>query len=247
LSWSLDHGGPLARSCADAARLLEGMTGRKLAVAPRPQAGLRLGVMHHPGAERFLAPEVGQLFDRAVALLASAGALIRPVEIDDLARAADAAMVILHPEASVVHQRRIAAAPEGFGETTRLQIEAGFAVPATSYVRAQQLRRTLAARFRALFAGLDAVLSPTVPWVAPAEDPPIGDEAGDGEMLYSAIYNLVGLPAASVPCGLTPEGLPAGLQIVGPWQADADVLSIGAALEALLPRLVPPLAVDATT
>ncbi len=133
----------------------------------------------------------------------------------------------------------------GFGETTRLQIEAGFAVPATSYVRAQQLRRTLAARFRALFAGLDAVLSPTVPWVAPAEDPPIGDDAGDGEMLYSALYNLVGLPALSVPCGLTPEGLPAGLQIVGPWQADAEVLSIGAALEALLPRLVPPLAVDA--
>jgi aspartyl-tRNA(Asn)/glutamyl-tRNA(Gln) amidotransferase subunit A len=244
LSWSLDHGGPLARSCADAARLLEGMTGRTLAVQPRPLAGLRLGVMQHPGAERFLAPPVGQLFDRAVALLASAGAAIRPVEIDDLARAADAAMVILHPEASVIHRRRIAAEPEGFGETTRLQIEAGFAVPATAYVRAQQLRRTLASRFRTLFAGVDAVLSPTVPWAAPAEDPPIGDDAGDGEMLYSALYNLVGLPALSIPCGLTPEGLPAGLQIVGPWQADADVLSIGAALEAMMPRLVPPLAVE---
>src|SRR5262249_35670441 len=110
-------------------------------------------------------------------------------------------------------------------------------------VRAQQLRRALAARFRALFDGLDAVLSPSVAWPAPAEDPPIGDDAGDGEMLYSAPYNLVGLPALSIPCGLTPEGLPAGLQIVGPWQAVAGVLSIGAALEALRRPLVPPLAV----
>jgi aspartyl-tRNA(Asn)/glutamyl-tRNA(Gln) amidotransferase subunit A len=241
LSWSLDHGGPLARCCADAARLLEGMTAGTFAATARPLSRLRLGIMRHDGAERFLAPAVGQLFDRAVAALAAAGAVIRPVEIDELDRASDAVMVILHPEASVIHQRRIADDPGGFGEITRLQIEAGFVVPATSYVRAQQLRRALSARFRSLFESVDAVLSPSVPWPAPAEDPPIGDDAGDGEMLYSALYNLVGLPAVSIPCGLTPEGLPAGLQIVGPWQADAAVLSIGAALEPLLPRLVPPL------
>jgi Asp-tRNA(Asn)/Glu-tRNA(Gln) amidotransferase A subunit family amidase len=142
-------------------------------------------------------------------------------------------MAILSPEASVVHQRRIAEQPEGFGATTRLQIEAGFAVPATAYVRAQQFRRALAERFRALFAEVDALLSPAVPWVAPAEDPALNDEAGAGEMLYSAVYNLVGLPAASVPCGPSSEGLPMGLQIVGPWQADERVLSIGAAVEAL--------------
>src|SRR5438034_1157547 len=86
----------------------------------------------------------------SAATVAAAGAVIRPVEIDDLDRASDAVMVILHPEASVIHQRRIADDPAGFGEITRLQIEAGFAVPATAYVRAQQLRRTLSARFRAL-------------------------------------------------------------------------------------------------
>ena len=124
-------------------------------------------------------------------------------------------MAILSPEASVVHQRRIAEQPQGFGETTRLQIEAGFAVPATAYVRAQQFRRDLVGRFRALFAEVDALLSPAVPWVAPAEDPMLNDEAGAGEMLYSAVYNLVGLPAVSVPCGLSSGGLPMGLQIVG--------------------------------
>jgi aspartyl-tRNA(Asn)/glutamyl-tRNA(Gln) amidotransferase subunit A len=124
---------------------------------------------------------------------------------------------------------------------TRLQIEAGFAVPATAYVRAQQLRHVLVARFRALFADVDGVLSPAVPWVAPAEDPALGDDAGAGEMLYSAVYNLVGLPAVSVPCGLSTQQLPIGLQIVGPWGSDERTLSIGAALEASTARSYPPL------
>jgi len=174
-------------------------------------------------------------------MLAARGAVTQRVGVADLELAAEALMAILGPEASVVHQRRIAEQPEGFGATTRLQIEAGFAVPATAYVRAQQFRRELVGRFRALFLQVDALLSPAVPWVAPAEDPALNDEAGAGEMLYSAVHNLVGLPAASVPCGLSSEGLPMGLQIVGPWQADGRVLSIGAAVETLAPRATPPL------
>jgi aspartyl-tRNA(Asn)/glutamyl-tRNA(Gln) amidotransferase subunit A len=163
------------------------------------------------------------------------------VEIAALELAGDALLTILEPESSVIHQRLIAAEPAGFAETTRLQIEAGFAIPATAYIRAQQLQRTLAERFRRLFETVDAIVSPAVPWVAPAEDPALNDDGGAGEMLYSAVYNLVGLPAVSVPCGLTPAGLPAGLQIVAPWRADALALSIGAALEAGQPPLGPPL------
>ena len=68
--------------------------------------------------------------------------------------------------------------------------------------------------------------------MTPAEDPTLNDEAGAGGMLYSAVHNLVGLPAAGVPRGLSSQGLPIGLQIVGPWRADERVLSIGAAVEA---------------
>ena len=241
LSWSLDHAGPLARSCADAGLLLEAMSGQRCRVTPAPLAGLRLGLMTHPGAERYLQPDVVEAMARVSDRLAAAGATLRAVGIADLEAAADALMAILSPEASVIHQRRIAEQPQGFGETTRLQIEAGFAVPATAYVRAQQFRRALVARFRTLFSEVDALLSPAVPWVAPAEDPALNDEAGAGEMLYSAVYNLVGLPAASVPCGLSSEGLPMGLQIVGPPQADARVLSIGAAVETLTAKANPPL------
>jgi aspartyl-tRNA(Asn)/glutamyl-tRNA(Gln) amidotransferase subunit A len=217
------------------------MTGKRYPARPRQPDGLRLGLLEHPAADRFLQPAIRELIDQAVRRLRAGGADVHPVGIADLDLASDTLKAILTPEASVVHQRLVAAEPDGFSATTQLQIEAGFAVPATAYVRAQQLRRELAARFRQLFAGVDALLSPTVPWVAPAEDPLIGDEAGEGEMLYSAVHNLVGLPALSLPCGLSAEGLPAGLQISGPWRADDLVLGIGAALEAILPRLAPPL------
>jgi len=207
--------------------------GRRCRVTPAPLAGLRLGRMMHPGAERYLQPDVVKAMESITDKLVAGGVVLRDVSVADLEPAADALMAILSPEASVVLQRRIAEQPQGFGETTRLQIEAGFAVPATAYVRAQRFRRALVERFRALFASVDALLSPAVPWVAPAEDPALNDEAGAGEMLYSAVYNLVGLPAASVPCGLSSQGLPIGLQIVGPCRADERVLSIGAAVEAL--------------
>jgi aspartyl-tRNA(Asn)/glutamyl-tRNA(Gln) amidotransferase subunit A len=241
LSWSLDHAGPLARSCADAGLLLEAMSGRPCRVSPAPLAGLRLGVMTHPGAERYLQPDVVEAMERVTAGLSASGAVVRDVGLADLEVAADVLLTILRPEASVVHQRRIAEQPQGFGDATRLQIEAGFAVPATAYVRAQQVRRELVARFRPLFSEVDALLSPAVPWVAPAEDPALNDEAGAGEMLYSGVYNLVGLPAASVPCGLSSQGMPIGLQIVGPRGEDTRVLSIGAAVEALVAPVNPPL------
>ena len=241
LSWSLDHAGPLARSCADAGLLLEAMSGQRCRVTPAPLAGLRLGVVTHPGAERYLQPDVVEAMERVTERLAAGGAVVRGVSVADLELAADALLAILSPEASVVHQRRIAEQPQGFGETTRQQIEAGFAVPATAYVRAQQYRRELVARFRVLFSEVDALLSPAVPWVAPAEDPALNDEAGAGEMLYSGVYNLVGLPAASVPCGLSSQGMPTGLQIVGPPGRDERVLSIGAAVEALMVPVNPPL------
>ncbi len=241
LSWSLDHAGSLARSSADAALFLEGMTGRRFDAAPRILKGLRLGVMQHGGARRFMQAGVQQAFEAVLARLTKAGARAHPVSVPDMDLAPEALMAILEPEASVIHQRLIAAEPEGFGEITRQQIEAGFAIPATAYVRAQQLQRELAMRFRRLFEDVDALISPSVPWVAPAEDPSLNDDSGAGEMLYSGLYNLLGLPALALPAGLTPEGLPAGLQVSTPWGADSLALSIGAAIEAGMTPLRPPI------
>jgi aspartyl-tRNA(Asn)/glutamyl-tRNA(Gln) amidotransferase subunit A len=152
-------------------------------------------------------------------------------------QASDAVVKIIEPEASLIHRELLRADPQGFSAVTRAQIDAGFDIPAVAYLEALQVQAELRAGYRRLFETVDAIISPAVPWVAPAEDPPIGGESGAGEMLYSGVYNLVGLPALSIPCGLTDERLPGGLQIVTPWNADAIALSIGAALEQRLPKL----------
>jgi aspartyl-tRNA(Asn)/glutamyl-tRNA(Gln) amidotransferase subunit A len=242
LSWSLDHVGPLARSCADAAIFLAGLTGEPHAASKPKIQGMRLGVMQHAGAKTWLQPEVAARFEEAVKVLENAGAKIEEVSIPDLPLASDAVLAMIGPEASIVHQDLIVREPEKFGEITRMQIEAGFAIPGTAYVRAQLLQQELKRRFAALFDRTDAILSPAVPWVAPAEDPPLNDDSGPGEMLYSGLYNLTGLPALVLPMGIAGEGLPAGLQIVTPWGEDDLALSIGTVVEAAIGPLRPDVA-----
>jgi aspartyl-tRNA(Asn)/glutamyl-tRNA(Gln) amidotransferase subunit A len=235
LSPSLDHAGPLARTCADAAVALEGMMGTRLNVARAELAGLRIGIMHHPGAEKFLQTEVQAHFDRVIRDLTRAGAHVRPIKVPGLELARDALIAIIEPEASLIHRDLLRNEPTGFSDITRAQLEAGFGLSAVDYLNALKVRERLAAEFRRAFESVDAILSPSVPWVAPAEDPPVGGEEGAGEMMYSGVYNLVGLPALSVPCGMSSEGLPSGLQIVTSWHKDELALSIGLALEVELP------------
>jgi aspartyl-tRNA(Asn)/glutamyl-tRNA(Gln) amidotransferase subunit A len=235
LSPSLDHAGPLARTCADAALALEGMIGAKIHIPRAELAGLRIGMMHHPGAQKFLQPGIQMLFEEALNQLRKAGAKVQPMELAGLELARDALVAIIEPEASLVHRGLLRDQPAGFSDITRAQLEAGLAIPAIDYLHALQVRDRLRAQFQQAFETVDAILSPSVPWVAPAEDPPVGGEEGAGEMLYSGIYNLAGLPALSIPSGLAGDGLPGGLQIVTPWNADELALSIGAALEQRLP------------
>ena len=232
LSWSLDHVGPLARSCGDAALLLEGMTGQYYPIAPTDLTRLRFGVVRHEGAEKFLEPEVTARFEEVLEKLRASGAAVKPVSIAGMEQAAGALLALIEPEASVIHAHLIKTEPDKFGPMTRQQIEAGFKVPATAYLQALRVQAELKNRFTSLFGEVDALLSPAVPWVAPAEDPALQAEGGAGEMLYSAIYNLTGLPALVVPMGLGAAGMPVGLQIASAWQTEAMLLSLGAAIEA---------------
>jgi aspartyl-tRNA(Asn)/glutamyl-tRNA(Gln) amidotransferase subunit A len=237
LSHSLDHAGPLARSCADAALLLDTLTGAPRELPSIDIRGLRIGIMHHPGAERFMEAPVQALFDRAVALLEKSGARVRPIEIEEMASANDAVVKIIEPEASQAHRDVLRDEAQKFSDITRSQFEAGFRISAIDYLDALALQLRLRSAFEQAFTSVDVILSPSVPWVAPAEDPPIGGESGIGEIMFSGVYNLTGLPALSIPSGLTGQGLPGGLQIITPWNKDHLALAIGATVEGLLPAL----------
>lgn len=119
------------------------------------------------------------------------------------------------------------------------------------YLSAVQQRAAFANQVHALFEEYDLLLMPTLPILPFAADgvAPQGYEGQDGAVPWARWtpftypFNITGNPAASMPCGFSPNGLPIGLQVVGPRFADAEVLQFCAAFEALAPwdQHLPPL------
>ena len=231
LSWSLDHVGPMARSSRDAAALLEALTGQAFPLDITLD-GLRFGI--DPGylEKTEVQPAVLKAFEEACDVFRAAGVEIVEVNLG-LEHANAALLDMLLPEASLIHEDNLQY-KEAYAPGTFMQLEQGFTVSATTYLRAQRTQQTLQNRMAEHFLKVDALLTPTVPWVAPAEDPSVTEDEGAAEMHFTGPFNLLGLPALSVPCGLS-DGLPIGLQIVTAQQTDARTLSIGAAFEQLQP------------
>lgn len=238
LSWTLDHAGPLTRSAEDAAVALRVLCGTAVTARRATLNGLRIGLISRHMNSGELTSGVRSTIGTAIDKLERAGATVSRIEIDGLQHANSALGTILRPEASLIHAELSAENPSGYAPGTLAQIVAGRSVPATAYVEAMRFRDTMRDRVEVLFANVDVLLSPSVPFVAPHTDPVIKD-GEDGEMLSSGLANLTGHPAISLPCG-TNEGLPVGIQIIASHGADATLLSQATAVGATFGHSGPP-------
>ncbi len=232
LSQSLDHAGPLARSVTDAAVLLSVLADQPMELSDIALSDIRIGVMTRHVSGTTLGAPVTALFAAVVDELARRGARVNDVDTAELAQANAHLVTILMPEASLIHADLYAENPGGYAPGTRAQIEAGWKVTATDYLAARQAQVATTAAVEALFDRVDVLISPSVPFVAPFEDPEIAD-GEDSEMLASGFANLTGHPSLSLPCGLI-DGLPVGLQMTGRRGQDATLLSIARAVEIAL-------------
>jgi aspartyl-tRNA(Asn)/glutamyl-tRNA(Gln) amidotransferase subunit A len=248
LSWSLDHVGPMARRVTDAALLLDVIAGRDpadpgsadvptdayLASIDDGIAGWRIGVIGDDWLGDVDA-EVLDAFRVAVDALASAGAWVDGLVAPDLPDAARLNGLMTTADAAAFHRERMERAPDDFGADVLTRLRRGAAHGASDYADARRrqtiLRRTFSSWFVEHGGELDAVVLPTTPSAAPRI---AGLEAvATAAMLtrLTAPFNFTGLPAMSVPCGVTSAGLPIGVQIVGaPW-AERRVLRVGRAYE----------------
>jgi len=245
LSWSLDHVGTLTRTVEDASILLRVVAGADpldltCASVPVPNYrnvlngdvhGLRLGVLEQHMTNADLHPGVAEAATAAVAELEKAGMVIKKITLPSLEQADVALLLAILPEGTLVHEEWLRQRPQDYAEMTRQQLELGALIPAVDYVRAQQYRARLLRECLEALQVVDVLVSPTVAWEAPQEDPSLADGDGATEARRTGLFNLTGLPAISVPCGFGPAGLPLGFQIIGAPFAEAMVLRVAHAYE----------------
>jgi aspartyl-tRNA(Asn)/glutamyl-tRNA(Gln) amidotransferase subunit A len=251
LSWSNDHFGPMTRTVRDAAVMLGVIAGpdpEDATSSPHPVpdyfaaidtgvAGLRLGVPENyffDGVDGGIAAAVHE----AAAGLAAEGARLVRLRVPDPQPLIDVTGIISRAESAAIHARILKERPHELQTVVRARLEVGLQISAFDYIQALRLRARLSRQFiRDVFAEVDVLLTPTIPEPAPAlvdvTTPPV--EAIIAHMMrFSRLtrpFNGLGLPALSVPCGLSAERLPRGLQIVGRPFDEATVLRVGRAWE----------------
>ena len=227
--------GPLCRDAADCRLLASALVGEALR-AGKPE-GLRIGVIRDPYWSDS-APGVREACEGALeALRAEAGGDVTEVELPDLELILPAALLVAQSEeaAHLVSGVLNELSPE-LGLINRGVLKLRALLPLSLTARAFTLRAKVRRDLAALFDEVDVLAWPAVPAVAPplAEpmiELPSGVESADaGNARQGVLANLTGVPGVSVPVGLD-GGLPAALQLLGPWGSDAALLDAAEALE----------------
>jgi 2-dehydropantoate 2-reductase len=231
LSPTLDHVGPLTRTASQAASLLAVISGQPCEL--RGGADARIGILRRQVDDPAVEPGVRRCVEDALERLRSAGFELVDVDVPELELVDEALGTIVVKEAYDVHRELLDAEGDGYGAGTRAMIEAGRSVDAEAYDQALANQKRVAEGFARVLQQVDVLAGPTVAYPAPHEDPPVGTPQGDVEARFTGPYNLAGIPAVSVPCGIAEESLPAGLQLAAAAGQDALVLSVAAELEDL--------------
>ena len=242
--------GPMARTVAEVAACLDVIVGFDAAdpySRPEPPddprgievRGLRLGWLPRVG-NRLVDGEVLAACEAAVRHLESRGARVEIVE-ENFAALEDAFLVVLQGGLAARVGPHMAKFGDQVAPSLRQTVEGGARWSAADWARALGQRTAIYRRVHALFQRFDVLVSPTVarPALAVEHDAfePIAIGGVNAGSIRGAWYpylwpfNLSGHPAVSLPCGWSSDGLPIGLQIVGPWYADRRVLALAEHLE----------------
>ncbi|MFT3821073.1 MAG: amidase [Rubrivivax sp.] len=239
LSTTLDTACAITRSVRDAVLLHEVLADRACAPMPRPPRLLRLAV---PATLMLddLEPAVAQAFEAALRTLRAAGAVIDELPLPALARLAllNAQGGFTAAESWAWHRRLLAERGDRYDPRVALRIRRGEAISAADYIDLTAARRAWIAEVQAAIAGYDALLSPTVPMVAPPLAPLLaGDEAffaANARLLRNpAVVNFFDGCALSLPCQAA-GALPVGLMVWAGALADERVLAVSLAIEQTL-------------
>jgi aspartyl-tRNA(Asn)/glutamyl-tRNA(Gln) amidotransferase subunit A len=236
LSVSLDEIGVLARSVGDCAAVFEAIRDAGSgAVGSRSLVRARVGVL----AGLDVAPEIAAATARTAAALKASGCDVGECDLAgiDPGRVRRAGLLIAEAEGARVHARLLSDPASGISKSLREALAYGAAQAPERIAQARAVLHEARQGLDALFASVDLLLLPTTPQTAFAFTSPAPSSQAD----FTALANAGGMPALSLAAGLSSEGLPLGVQLVGARGADALVLEAGHACEAVLGFFPPPM------
>ena len=244
LSWTLDHVGPLSRTVEDAAILLSVIASydeldpstAAVPVADYSRAceehasKLRLGIPRIPFFEG-LDSEIAKAADAAIEILRKMTASVQEIRLPEASIPIDEIYAAVRSvEAYTYHRQWISESPDKYQAVTRQRIVQNVAAVKTSdYVQARLQLDLLRRQVNKVFAVVDLLVLPTLPSTPVL----IADGANPAAVSIrnTAPFDVLGLPAITVPCGFTTSNLPIGLQIVGAPFMESTVLALAHAYE----------------
>ncbi len=249
LSWTLDHAGPMARSVADVALMLDAIAGGDPRDPHAPDiavpdhlgglggsiAGMRIGVPTAWFFER-LHPDVRQACDDALEVLVSLGCEVVPVELPGIELAERAGWTIMAAESASYHEGTFDRLDE-YDERFAERLVSSQFVTALDYLAAQRYRSVVQESMGRALASVDVLFTPGTPTTAPrlgVMEADLGDEIVPWLEVAARCtfpFNLTGMPALVLPSGLDRHGLPMSIQLAARPFDDLACLRVGHAFQ----------------
>ena len=249
LAESLDHVGPMTRSSADAAIMLQAIAGYDAndptsLSAPVPDmlagiedgvAGVRIGLDERHVSDG-VNPELTRAVLDGVKVLEGLGAEIVEIDMPDVDRYLPAWPVLCSAEAVAAHRENYPSRRDDYGPWFRGWLDMGAGKSAADYAEANNMRAECNGLVREAFKDIDAMacpstIGPAYPVTPEALYGPMDSRRGTAFQRYTVPYDFNGAPTLSVPCGLSSDGLPLSLQFVGKGLSEALLCRIGHAYE----------------
>lgn len=233
VSYSLDHLGPLTRSVDDAALLARVLTGHD---PGDPFSVCREDAFTRDDPSSCDAPRLGMaqafFFDAADADVVGATNELTTALIESGAELSTVAFpksfrdvhkmhrLVMYAEAAAYHADRFGRKPDTFRPGLRSLVEEGLLLPAAAYVEARRHKVVFTQEMRAAFRKIDVLVTPATPSPAPRGLHSTGDPA------FNVPWSYCGYPSVVLPIGLSSEGLPIGIQLVGQPYDEARLLAV---------------------
>jgi amidase len=246
LAQSLDHVGPMARSAADAAAMLDAIAGPDpddptavhepvsayLAGIGEGVRGLRIGIdraLIEAGADT----DMVRATEEAAAVLTQNGALLRDVRCPSLDAVVPDALALCRVEAVAAHEATYPSRAAEYGPALIGRLEAGRALDGLAVAKIWHRREEFRGQLNTLFCDIDLLILPAMSLAAPtlADIAGVTPAAPGALFRFTAPFNMSGHPTLTLPGGKTADGLPVGFQIVARHMEEALVLRAGHAFQ----------------